>query len=597
MFFRVIFLLGISFVSLGSFAQNTQKIPNELREFYDKLNNNFKTLEEGITNSVLEASMDTKFLKAVLNHFQKYEFGKKNQVLTILDMTPELKSKLLSLVKNKEQISDQNLTIEQLEQILNESAGKLTQEEKIKLASLILVQLEKQATGEKETAKAIESLIQKYQKDPSLEETKKSDKKGLALLTDIINKGLSNPESLDTLFNPIKENFFALEKAELPKLLQQQVPNFSEVSSILKELSLPLRSPFFSNGMALIPYQGESFGGSNMPRAGFRSPFRGGVNLGVPFSTPVAKDTPELRACTEEIRKKRFNVELHLPGALCASTAIAKNPEQEMKQFRANPNGVCQVNLASALHCVEGKGNLKGSTIITKMGNASTPAKVIGIGSADEIKGRSVENGNPDLITISVEVPCESAMRLQIARIPSPQEIAEFSRKDNIPIVMQQNSTINAYQDGHNGATIGASGKFAQDENGRLSNFIRFNANFGRESKVNHKSSLLSNARGESFIFDSDKIKSGDSGGSALSCALDDNQKVKEILYMGAISHVDLTGDSNEGKTGGIASGQSLLNLSQRVWNPQEASGKRFADVQRSEFRNASKQNTSLVTH
>lgn len=591
---RAIFLVGMFFLSLSSLGQTPPKIPNELRDFYEKLDHRFKDLEDGLTNSILESSMDSKFLKAIFNHFKKNELGKTNQDFTILDSAPELKSKLLSLVKNKEKTATQNLTIEQLEQILNESIHKLSQEERVELASLILVQLEKQATGEKETARAIESLIHKYQKDPLLEETKNSDKKGLALLTDIITKGLSNPESLDTLFSPIKENIFTFEKAELPKSLQQQVPSFSEIATKLKELSLPSQSPFISNGLALNPFEGESLGSGNVPRRNSSSPVGRGINLGGPFSTPEAKETPQLKACTDEIRKKRFNVEIHLPGALCASTPIAKDPEKTLKQFRANPTGVCQVNLASALHCVEGIGNIQGRNIIAKMGNFSTQAKVLGVGSPDQITGRSLENGNPDLINITVEVPCESALRLQVARIPSPQEIAELSRKESLPIVMQQNSTINAYQDGFNGATIGAIGKFDQDENGRLSNFIRFNANFDQGSKVNNRSTLASNSRGASFIFDSDKIKNGDSGGSALTCVMDDSQKVKEILYMGAISYVDLTGDNNEGKTGGIASGQSLLNLSQRVWgNPQNASGNRFADNDRREFRRTSAEVTA----
>ena len=63
---------------------------------------------------------------------------------------------------------------------------------------------------------------------------------------------------------------------------------------------------------------------------------------------------------------------------------------------------------------------------------------------------------------------------------------------------------------------------------------------------------------------------------------------------MGAISHIDVRGDQDEGKEGGIASGQSLLNLSHRVWgNPEFADGKRFADQTRAK----SSHPQSVLTH
>ena len=583
-----IFVL-LFFISVQSVIASESKIPHELQGFYEKLIERFKSLEHGLVNSNQEVSLATRFLNSLVTHFKQHELGKSKELKT-LDTLPELKAKLLSLKKKTASQETKSIDIELLSEILKDSMSKLSEKEKIQLSSLLLTEMEKQTSGAKETTEAMESLIAKYQKDPLLEETKKSEKKGIELLSEIVSIGLANPESIGSLFSPIKEAIFDSEKATLPSTIQANVPSFAEVSSFLETLSSQPFSPPSPNGMALNPYLGGNFAGSKFGSAGqFRSPR---LNLGSQSPTPLANDTTDLKACTDEIKKKRFNVELHLPGALCASTAISKSPEQTMKSFRSNGKGQCQVDLASALHCVEGKQGLLGNTIQANIGNLSTPSKVIGVGSVDNLTGRSIQGGNADFIILTVEVPCEAALRLQVARIPSPQEIAELARGESIPIVMQQNSTINASQQGINQATIAATGSFDRREDGTLGNFIRFNSN----SRFNRTSGLDVGPRpsSSSLAFDSNRIKSGDSGGAALTCKFGSAKNIEDILYMGAISHIDVRGDQDEGKEGGIASGQSLLNLSHRVWgNPEFADGKRFADQTRAK----SSHPQSVLTH
>ena len=225
------------------------------------------------------------------------------------------------------------------------------------------------------------------------------------------------------------------------------------------------------------------------------------------------------------------------------------------------------MKLASAVHCVEGKGNLKGRTIGTHIGGLSVKALVTNIGSLDQNRGQSVQNGNPDLMIMTVEIPCQAAVDLNVARVPAPEEIAEMSRRDSMPLVLQQNSTINASIQGNNQATIAATGSFEKSMEGELGNFIRFNT----KTRLNDTSGFDVGpiSRTSGLTLDSNRIKSGDSGGAALSCKFDDNNKVKDVLFMGAISHITVRGDSDEGKEGGIASGKSLLNLSRAIWGDE----------------------------
>ncbi|MFM8312808.1 MAG: hypothetical protein ACKOA8_00825, partial [Deltaproteobacteria bacterium] len=259
----------------------------------------------------------------------------------------------------------------------------------------------------------------------------------------------------------------------------------------------------------------------------------------------------------------RFNVELQLPGALCASTPIAKDPKELSKSFqkKQTTQELCSVNLASARHCFEGIGNVKGSLIGAKIGERSVGVMVSQVGSADQSFGPSVQNGNPDLVVMTVEMPCSQAAQLDIARVPSPEEIKALFQNDSIPLVMQQNSAINASEEGGNRATIAATGSVD-------GNFIRFNSKSRFNGTSGQDVGPLSSSAG--LVFDSNRIKSGDSGGSGLTCKLKDG-KVEEVLYLGAISHIDVRKDRDEGKLGGVASGQSLLNLSRRFWGDERS--------------------------
>lgn len=584
----LILVFGLAAITPGLKAEtSTPQVLHELKEFYETLGKRFKNLEEKIADPKQEVSIATRFLQTTFSHFREQEL-KGNLIFKTLDLAPELKAKLVSLLnkKNKNNSSDkvsaekesqEGFTFENLDLIMKESLSQLKDEEKVQLAALLLVDLEKKTKNFFANDKSIASLIKRYQKDPFLEKTKSSKNKGLALLEEIIRLGLSNPESLDTLFNPLRKQIYISEKSKLKPLLQSQVPKFSEIASILRSLT-PANNSSVSNGMALTPYAGHRFSGGAVAPGG-RFNFSGGASVspGVFGPVPQAQDTEELKKCTEEIRQKRFNVELQLPGSLCASTPISKDPQKSLDSFRKGLQKTCQVNLATALHCVEGKGNLAGTTIVTNMGNRATPTKILQVGTADELRGPSVHNGNPDLIVLNVEVPCDSASLLNVARVPTPEEIKEMAQKDSLGIVMQQNSIINASQGGNNRATIAATGRFEQTENGFLGNYIRFNSN----SSFNG-SSLL----GSGLALDSSRIKSGDSGGAALSCKFDEDQKIKDVLYMGAISHVLVRGDREEGKQGGIASGQSLLNLSQQIYGRSQQGTARFADSNRTENRN-----------
>lgn len=578
--------LGVLFWGVSLFAQNPPALPNDVKDFYLKLNDRFQGLIQNLQTPD-EISLTSKLLKSLLTSFHKKELSK-NAQLKELDLTLEIKNKLFSLLKKdiKELKETDPITLEKLELAIEKSGrlpkddpNKISEEEKVKIIGLILTHAEKSITGQKETEAAIEGLIKKFQEDPLFEETKKSDKKGLDLLSELIQRGIANPEKLEALLGPIQQQIFTFEKSKLSPIQQANIPSFTEALSNINRL-FPQAPDFPGRGLALNPYRGETGANPLISGGRFGVPRGGSIPIGMTSPTPRVQDTPDLKICTDEIRSKKFNVELQLGNSLCASTPIAKDPKKTLENFRRDPKAQCEVNLASALHCIEGKVGLVGRTIMTNMGNLATPAKVVQIGSADRISGPSVQNGNPDLIVLSVEVPCESALRLQVARVPSPDEIQELAGQDTFPIVMQQNSTINASIQGSNKATIAASGRFDTDSNGNLGNYIRFNSN----SRFNSSSGLDVGPQlsSKGLSFDSKRINSGDSGGAALTCKFkkDDKSTIEDILFVGAISHINVTHNQDEGKEGGIASGNSLLNLS-RLFYPASTDGHRFADNNR----------------
>jgi hypothetical protein len=556
--------LGLSVLCASlsfSFCLWGQEPPHELKGFYNELNAKFESLEKRLERSQNDTSLAERFLDSVFNVFGK-DTVEKNKPFIELDVSPDLKAKLISLSANKE------ITFDNLTTILKSKTHNLSDAEKIKIAGLVLVHIQKKLTQETDTHKAIESLIKEYQKDPLLEDTKHLKTQGLDLLTEIIARGLGNPESLDTVFMPIKEQIFLAEKNKLPEIEKALVPNLTDAIAAISNLQQNKQSGagLGIDSLGLNPFSGGIAGSCNS-KGRFGVNPNGNLSFASSTPTPPVRETQELKACTNEMRNRRFNVELQLPGSLCASTPIARDPEQTKKIYQQNIEGTCQVKLASANHCVEGKGNLKGRTIGTHIGGINVSSRITNIGSSDQITGQSVQNGNPDLLVMIVEMPCKAALGLNVARVPSPEEIAEMSRRDSMPLVLQQNSTINASIQGNNQATIAATGSFERSMEGELGNFIRFNT----KSRLNDSSGFdvgqISRAPG--LVLDSNRIKSGDSGGAALTCKFDDNNKVKEVLFMGAISHITVRGDSDEGKEGGIASGKSLLNLSRAIWGDE----------------------------
>jgi len=574
MTFRNLILVATIAFSLSLPAETKpSKVPHQLAAFYESLERRFKDLEEGLTMNQKENSISDRFLKSVFLHFNKNRELEGKKDLSELSLSPELKSKLISLIENtsdsKTKLNKNEITFDDISKILSDKSEHLTDKEKRTLAAILLVHLQKKLAHEANDNNAIESLILEFQKDPILKplaSTEKPMTKGLDLLADMIGKGLGNPESLSQFFNPLKEQIFISEKEKLPELSKVLVPSFSETLSNLRSLQ-PVQPDFspIGNGLALNPFQGGGKQGSCNSQGRFGVPRQGTGFSGERGRTPETNDTPELKACVQAVRQKRFNVELQLPGALCASTAIAKDPQKTLLSFN-NSRGQCQVNLATALHCIEGQGSLIGRSIRANI-DGPISAQVTHVGTSDRIIGQSVENGNSDLVVLTVEVPCTRAKSLHLARVPSPEEVFELQRIESLPLVLQQNATINASQQGDNQATIAATGSFQTTQAG-LGNFIRFNSNSKFNSSSGKDRGPLSGSSG--LVLNSDRIKSGDSGGAALSCNFDDDKKVKEILYLGAISHITVRGDSDEGKEGGIASGQSLLNLSRSFWGNEK---------------------------
>jgi len=570
MLFRAFLLTGIIFVSFKTVAEPQAKVPHELREFYNKLENQLGDLEGGLTApEQRETSLAHKFLVTVLNQlFSSQSKTKKSSDELVL--TKALKKKVESLLrKNSESI----ITLETIAEVIKEFSNEFSDEEKIDLAALIMVDGEKSLIQTKDQEVAIKSLIQKYESDPVLKSETSDEEKGFKRLTTLINKALIRPESLDSLLTPLKEQVFEKEKNAFSMLNPlTQIPSFKDAITNLNNLKSQNESSQ-SNSINLgnHPISGKNQLGRTAPR-NFLSGNKETTEINA-TPTPDVQDTPELKACVDHSRQKRFNVELGLPGSLCASTPIARDPEVTKKGFTKNSKGFCEVDLASATHCAVGAGKLSERIITAKVGGKSVKARIIRSGTVDELNGAPFQNGNPDLMVFKVELPCSAASQLEIARIPSPEEVHELFRTETLPIVLQQNSMINASAQGNNQATIAGTGMFERTANGGVGNFLKFNTN----SRFNKSSGLDSGpiSRFSGLVFDSNRIKEGDSGGAALTCKFDDNKKVKEVLFLGAISHIIIRGDYDEGKEGGIASGASLLSLSRTAWGDERVAKNR----------------------
>lgn len=571
MLFRTVAMIAVIFCSLKLPATPQPKIPHELKDFYQKLEQRIDSLEQDLFGpGHQEQSLAHKFLISLINQQLTLQSNIKNKNKEVI-LTPNLKDKIKSLLKSKQ---DSQITLDLLSNLLKDSSSEFSDEEKIKLAALILVHGEKNLNGITEQESAIENVIKKYETDPILKTEVKPEQKGLDRLTSLISKALLEPEFLDTLLNPIKEQVFDSEKQTFSSLNPlTPVPNFKDTMTNLQSFRGQTQVPDSSSiNLGNHPVSPENGSGTLAPRSSAMGAL-GGIPLGSVTPTPDVQDTPELKACVDYIRQKRFNVELGLPGALCASTPIARDPNQTFKSFRKNISGRCEVDLASATHCTAGMGDLRGRPITAKIGGENIRAQIIKGGSVEPIHGSPVQDGNPDLMVLKVELPCAQALKLEIARIPAPEEVNELTRKESLPLVLQQNSSVNVSQQGGNQATIAGTGSFERQINGGLGNFIRFNTKSSFNKSSGYDVGRLSSSPG--IVLDSNRIKSGDSGGAAMTCKFEDDKKVKEILYVGAISHITVRGDYDEGKEGGIASGQSLLSLSRSAWGDERLANNR----------------------
>ena len=409
------------------------------------------------------------------------------------------------------------------------------------------------------------------------------------LLTDIIKNMALDPELLDLSLRPIKQQFYRAALKEVNKFGIHPPSTFEAAQDLVEHLRAR-RAIEFENRLAnpefSKPFSGvtpiEEIEKHQCPQRGIVIPpaientqnekrgrrrsnqnsqnsneNRRGQRTRGDFQTPEAEIiAPEkLQACLNVIKKKRYNVELTLPGSLCASTPVSSDPDEELRQMnQKSESEFCDINLITAVHCVNSV-QLRGRRIDVKIGGQHEAAIVNFVGRIDPAGGPPVRDGNPDMALMQVRTPCGVAKKLNFARVPTRTQIEKLS-EEVVPLVLQQNSDINASANGNNRATIAATGRFqfSRSPNSakrKMGNFIHFNTNVGLNQSV----------RG----LDSSFVQSGDSGGAALTCSEKDSQL--DVLYLGAISFVIERDGQREGRLGGIASGRSLLGLSRLLGN------------------------------
>ncbi len=610
-------LLALSFITRTLTAG---EIPHEKREFLEKLSGSMQSIEDDFVGNKSQTSRSGKLLQTLLKSLLKEKLVKKEDVLLSLDNFKELKEKLLKL---KKEDSAKDITIGDITTMLKDDFAGIAENEKDevrnKLIALILAEMKQKKNGDVSINSKIKEVVLDYLKSAKQLEPNKvialsedlkkelgfdgkskaedfypeniikkieekglsSPKAGLDLLSNLVNDSLDKVESLDNALAPIYKGIYesmieiAPNKFAIPDSFQTATDMINSIRN--EKIQEP---PLGNNKLNLVPIQnhgreqgiisGNAFGGNRFS-GGTRRFGQGGGSVSGASSgkIPGINDTEELKACLDASKKQRFNVELKLPGALCASTAISVNPKSELKSFsEKQPGEQCTVNFATAVHCLEGM-RLNGRTIGTRISGKNVNARVLQSGSIDGSAQKAVQNGNPDLAILVASLPCEDARSIHFAKIPTASELAELKERENIPLVMQQNSEINASINGENAATIAAQGSFEKLSDGSLGNFLRFNSN----SRFNNKSGITG---------DSSRIRQGDSGGTALTCKVSSNNEVLDYLYLGAISHIDVRGDNFEGTVGGVASGQSLANLSRvmRADDNQQKADRHVASIE-----------------
>lgn len=148
MTFRNLILFATIAFSLSLPAETKpSKVPHELTRFYESLERRFKDLEEGLTMNQKENSISDRFLKSVFLHFNENRELEGKKDLSELSLSPELKSKLISLIENtsdsKTKLSKNEITFNDISKILSDKSEYLTDKEKRTLAAILLVHLQK----------------------------------------------------------------------------------------------------------------------------------------------------------------------------------------------------------------------------------------------------------------------------------------------------------------------------------------------------------------------------------------------------------------------------------------------------------------------
>lgn len=556
-----------------------ENIPNEKKDYVEKLSNAF---------SAFDSAKSKGMLKTLLESLFKEKIVKKEDVISSLDNFEELKKKILKL---KKEDKNGQITFGDLEKIVESNFEGMKEEEKRAVENQLLALLLTEMKGTHQAGASIQDrlkdvvrdylktiaefepnkplkLSEELKKELGLSEASKYEEFLPENISKLIEqKGLSPKASMDLLSNIL--NTMPEKDVEVPQVALAPIYKNLYDSMIQVEPKKSILPDNFINAIDMI----KNFRKAQIQRAiengqvntypnlilrdliG-KDKFNGGGQaslndfIGSKAAPATVEVTEDLKTCLAAVKQKRFNVELRIQNSRCASTPVSINPSVELENIKTKKNGFCKVKLATASHCIEGY-SLNNSIIQTKIGRKFVNARVIKSETVDLLEGEPVAGSNPDLATIEANFLCSDAAQLNFARIPTKAELATLMGKDSIPLVMQQNSEINANIDGDNGATIGGTGSLRK-EKGSIGNFLRFNTN----SDINKKSGIRGDSR---------RIRPGDSGGSALTCKMSSDSQVMDYLYLGAISHIDVRNDQYAGMVGGVASGRSLEKLSSQM--------------------------------
>jgi len=562
-------------------------------QFLQKWSDSQTAFQDAFTDKATSRSAADRFLRALVS--STAPTGKFEE----LSLIPGLKSSLLSLINeghDEKTPPKTEVSFEDLQKLLSEKPEKLSNEIKKQLASLVMVHLQKNNGGSETDKEALKELVVDYLKVtaqlspneiiPLSESWKKqlgikdeeakemtaeklaalvqekgipSEKEGLEMFSSLLDKSLANPEGLGVAFQPVAKQLFNSifvqadrnVKAELSngkpsdRAGAQQIAQDRLDQQRQKEAENAHREGGSSGEQARQPRQGGG-GGFNNSGGGGAQAGQAGPGGSIPQSIPG--NNPQMKSCIDLARKTELNVPIRIPGGECASTAVSSNPTADQEAFSSaaekDISSKVTITLSTALHCVEGLRNLSGEKIRISIKGQSVIGKVVADVNPDGVaKGKAVANGNADMAVLKLEILARDAKKLSLARVPSEGEISKLFDKE-IPVALYQNTKINVDKNGPNKGVLAATGAME-----RGSNFLKFNA---------------INDLNQSNNFDEQIIKPGDSGGTAVACKYDEENKAKELIYLGAVSHVNVF-QRGTGLVGGVSSGNSLANLSNRI--------------------------------